>query len=284
MALATSDAIPKQVFQNNSGPTAANPWNATPNNSGYGFGNPALPGGRSLGTAGSSFSYQPTSYLNYPGSGNPWNTAGLGNLNSQTVAYTATLFVANPGTGLTEVNRTNAQWLQMTGRLSNGALFDMTTRDVNSGTRNVAALNTGIDPTWAAGTNDNGNGNSAQGVIGQISIGPDFRFSNKTSGGSSLRPTVQNGRMTVGTLSINDSNGKANTSGAASPVRALLYADQTSPDSGDVGTAYSNAVQASYATISDGTYAITQQEQFVTAKATDSSYSTYTAGVTAGAR
>ena len=62
----------------------------------------------------------------------------------------------NPGTGLTQVDRTDAQWLETTGRLQNGASFNMTTRDVNSGTRNVAALETGIDPTWAVGANDDG--------------------------------------------------------------------------------------------------------------------------------
>ena len=36
---------------------------------------------------------------------------------------------------------------------------------VHNRTSNVAALNTGIDPTWASGLNDSGNGNSAQGVI-----------------------------------------------------------------------------------------------------------------------
>jgi hypothetical protein len=276
VVLALSDAIPVQIFQGSSGSTSAKAWNATPNNSNYGQGNPSLPQ-VGLGVGGGTHQYQSTSLLNYPsgkfGTG-LWNSAGLGNLNSQTVAYTATCFVANSGTGLVELNRTDAQWLQLTSRLSNGASFNMTTRDVNSGTRNVAALNTGIDPTWTAGLNDDGNGNSAQAVVGQISIGPNFRFSNKTAGGAQLRPTVQNARMSVGTLSINDANGNANQS-TTDPVRALLYADAVS--------GYASPIQASYSSISDGTYAISQQEQFVTAKAVDGTYSTYTAGVTGGA-
>ena len=49
-----------------------------------------------------------------------WTTAGLGNLVSQRVAVTATTFAANPGTGLTKLNSSDAQWLQTTGRLQNG--------------------------------------------------------------------------------------------------------------------------------------------------------------------
>ena len=82
----------------------------------------------------------------------------------------------------------------------------MTTRDVNSGTRDVAALDTGVDPTWASGKNDAGNGNLPNGVstsvFDQTTIGPAMRFSNKTAGGAQLRPTVQNNRMAVGTLAI----------------------------------------------------------------------------------
>ena len=58
------------------------------------------------------------------------------------VAATATMFVANPGTGLLRLNRTQADSLQLTSRLPNGAYFNFSNRDTNSGTRNVAALST----------------------------------------------------------------------------------------------------------------------------------------------
>src|SRR5262249_41880489 len=154
----------------------------------------------------------------------PWNSAGTGNLDNKAVAVTATLFVANPGTGLDKVNRADAQWLQTTGRFSNGAAFNMTTRDVNSGTRNVAALNTGVDPSFAVGVNDDGNGNTPPAgatAQDQLNIGPGQRFSNKTAGGGQLRPTVQNNRMAVGTLSMSDAIGAVKDNGSSTPLRAL---------------------------------------------------------------
>ncbi len=286
--LAVSDAVPVQVFANSTAAAdghATTPWLRTPQDLNYGNGNTALAGG-AVGTAGTRQVYQSTANLNMPatatnprtgtafGTG-PWNTAGLGNLTSQTVATTATLFVANPGTGLTRVDRTDAQWLQTTGRLQNGAAFNMTTRDVNSGTRNVAALETGIDPTYAVGANDDGNGNAATGYTGQIAVGTGLRFSNKTAGGGELRPTVQVSRMAVGTLSINDANGTT-TSASTNPLRALSYSD-----SADGSAPY---VPANYYTIAGVTdpnsnpngqqYTIFQNEQFVTLKAPDASYNT----------
>ena len=293
---AVSDAVPVQVFADTSAAGtahAAAPWLSTPQDLGYGTGNAALPAG-TLGTAGVRQVYQATATLNMPaaatnprtgtafGTG-PWNTGGLNNLNSQTVATTATLFVANPGTGLTQIDRTDAQFLETTGRLQNGAAFNMTTRDVNSGTRNVSSLETGIDPTYSAGVNDDGNGNAADAATNQVSIGPGLRFSNKTAGGNELRPTVQASRLAVGTLSINDAasgtNRTVNT--AANPIRALAYSDST-----DGSAPY---VQANYYTIAGVTnaaanpngqqYTIFQNEQFVTLKAPDAAYATATPNV-----
>ena len=158
--MAISDVTATQGFAK--GGVAANNSGAyflTPTQAGYGMGNSSLPVA-AANSAGSRAQLQKEEVLNMPaGAADPnggtyssgvWNTAGVGNLNSKRVAITATLFTANPGTGLTHINRTDGQWLQMTGRLKNGADFNMTTRDVGSGTRNVAALNTGIDPSWAA--------------------------------------------------------------------------------------------------------------------------------------
>ena len=300
---ALSDAVPQQVFENNYGntsntftPVGGSPttvtgtsntsFNSNPLDMGYGNGNSSLPAG-SLGTAGTRNVYQTASVLNAapntqdprlaagtafggaalgtPGAGvGPWNNAsdgGLGNLNSQLTAITATAYVANPGTGLSQLDRTDANWLELTSRLANGAQFNMTVRDVNSGTRDVAALNVGVDPTWATGKNDNGNGNLPNGVSNSVfdqeSVGPAQRFSNKTAGGAQLRPTVQNNRMAVGTLSINDAGGN-DTQGNANPVRVLNYSDSV-----DGSSPY---VSPNYATISNGTYVIYQNEQVVTVK------------------
>jgi hypothetical protein len=293
--LAVSDAVPKQVFANTTGTAASEPWFSTPSNAGYGSGNTLLtaPANTTIATLGQPQYrqvYQSASSLNMAANASnprsttgatfgtgPWNTAGLGNLNSQYVASTATLFVANPGTGLTQVDRTDAQWLETTGRLANGAAFNMTTRDVNSGTRNVAALETGIDPTWASGVNDDGDGNSSTGGTLQAEIGSGIKFSNKTAGGNQLRPTVQANRFAVGTLSINDANGVANTT-SANPIRALAYSDSTNGSAPYVNASYftiagvntSSGVYAnsSYASANPTgqQYTIFQNEQFVTLK------------------
>jgi hypothetical protein len=302
--LALSDAVPQQIFVNNYGNTsntftpagsvtpvtvtgtANTSFNSNPLDLGYGQGNSSLAAG-SLGTAGSRATYQSPNVLNMPATAqNPraaqgttfgvgaWNNAtngGLGNLNSQLTAVTATAFVANPGTGLTQVDRTDADYLELTGRLANGAAFNMTTRDVNSGTRDVSALDTGVDPTFATGKNDDGNGNATNGVsntvFDQESIGSAQRFSNKTAGGAQLRPTVQNNRMAVGTLSINDAGGN-DTQGIANPVRVLSYSDSVNGT-----TPY---VSPNFNTISNGTYAIYQNEQVVTLRTPGAGYATNT--------
>src|SRR4051812_24420200 len=205
----------------------------TPGQEGYGKGNPAL-ATANLGTPGlraqlddqsvldfSTTKVDPATGANYV-AGNPGEHGGTNNLRNNTVAITATVFAANPGTGLERLNRTDAQFLQAAGRLANGADFNVTTRDVNSGTRNVASLNVGLDPSFAVGENDAGNGNSATGGTGQVNIGPGITFSNKTAGGGQLRPVVQNARMAIGHLGMSDAIGSANNTNSR-PVRALAY-------------------------------------------------------------
>jgi len=286
--MAVSDVVPVQAFQNDyssPGTAAATPWQARPNNFGYGTGNPALvnPSNR-LGVGGGRYALQSSTALNMttntvnPRTGSnftagPWNTAGLNNLTSTNIAATATLYVANPGTGLDRLSQTDAQWLELTGRLSNGAAFEMTTRDVNSGTHNVAALDVGVDPSWAVGVDDNGNGNDSTGTTGQISIGPSLRFSNKTSGGAQLRPTVENARMAIGTLSAGDANGIF-TSGKAYPVRALEIGVAATPDG-----AHTNVyVPSSASNIINAYYPVYQNEQFATLKAPNVNYASDTNG------
>lgn len=164
----------------------------------------------------------PQTGVNY-GTG-AWNSGTINNLTTKTVAVTATVFAANPGTGLTNLNKTNAQWLQTTGRLANGVDFNMTERDANSGTRNTAALNTGVDPSWAVGEDDGGNGYGA-GSAGTLecAIGATMHFSGKTAGGGLLRPTVQNNRMAVGVLGMSDAIGATKNNANADPLRAGVF-------------------------------------------------------------
>jgi hypothetical protein len=172
----------------------------------------------------------------------------------------------------------------MTGRLQNGATFNMTTRDVNSGTRNTAANNTGIDPSWAVGVNDSGNtlatnaattlAADAQDSIGHDANGnPLMRFSGKTSGGL-VAQTVENSRMGIGTLVLADSL-KASTAGSATPLNPLAYNPNPSTDTADQQPI--DFVYPTAQTIINGSYVIWQQEQYVTVKAPNSAYASESA-------
>jgi hypothetical protein len=326
---AVSDSAPLQNFSyaGASSPLLAN---GVPGQAGYGKGNPALTyvGGFETHLAGGNVQLTDQSAVNMvAGALNPsynpnqprtgsqtygvgaWNTAGVGNLNSTVVAQTATVYAANPGTGLEHLNRTDAQFLLATGHLQNGAAFNVTTRDLGSGTRSVSAVNAGLDPSYAVGVNDRGNGNAADGGTTQISIGsiavtgpgaqpgvtytiPGITYSNKTSGGAGLRPTVQNSRMAVGTLGMSDfisSNGQ----GVSRPTRALAYRDDANnindnsngnsfknwsedgagnPVSTAGDTASNAYVLPTARTISNGSYVLYQNEQFVTVKVPDATY------------
>lgn len=287
---------------------ASGAWNKRPGDLGYGKGNAALAVGstsQGLGQGNVRHELADATSLNMAAAAiNPrtgaafgagaWNTAGVGNLDNETVAITATLFVANPGTGLDKLNRSDARFLQATGRLANGADFNVATRDVNSGTLNVAALNAGLDPSFAVGENDAGNGNAADGGTTQVSIGGGITFSNKTSGGSQLRPTIQNARMAVGHLSTSDAIGSTNN-GNSRPLRALAYRDddddaangsnngyRPGTPSGDARDAYADPasntfVQASAQTIVNGSYALYQNETYVTVKRPDATFAGDTA-------
>jgi hypothetical protein len=203
---------------------------ASPGSAGYGQGNTALTAGTlktALGQSGADQQYQPTSVANEATTtvdpqtdanytAGPWNTAGANNITSVPFAVTAVTYSANPGTGLARLNESDAQWLQTTGRLENGALFNVVARTVDTGQRVVFALNTGIDPTWAVGSNDDGNSTSSTNADYQHSIGPSFRLDGKTSGGEA-ETTISQSRMGIGALSIPE----ARKATATAPIRAL---------------------------------------------------------------
>jgi hypothetical protein len=207
--------------------------------SGYGTGNPYLTAASSsniagLGVATSRQQFQPATVVNestdkvdpqsatsqtygqeYGTTRAPWATAGANNISSTQFAATAVGFVANPGTGLSRLNLGDAQWLETTSRLQNGASFDFVSRDVNTGQRVVSALNTGVDPSWAVGKNDGGN-TTGTNTNQQSLIGPGLRFSGKTSG-SEAESTIAQSRLAVGALSIAEARGSV----FAAPVREL---------------------------------------------------------------
>jgi hypothetical protein len=287
--MAISDVTTRQGF---STAGASGAFNKRPGEAGYGKGNAALSLGATtsgIGQGNVRHELVDATLLNMPaatinprtgaafGSG-AWNTAGVDNLDNETVAITATLFVANPGSGLEKLNRNDAQFLQAAGRLANGADFNVSTRDVNSGTLNVAATNVGLDSSFAVGENDNGSGTTAE-----TNIGGPLKFSNKTSGGSLLRPTVQNSRMALGHLSISDSIGSTKNS-VSRPIRALAYRDDDNDvadnsnnayrpviPTGDARDTYTDPSSGAFVapsanSIVDGSYVIYQNETYVTAK------------------
>jgi hypothetical protein len=237
-------------------PGTASPY-AAPGSPGYGQGNPALTPGAlltALGTADARQTFQssgianestaiddPLTDTNY--TSGPWNTAGANNITSTPIAATAVTYSANPGTGLYRLDLGDTQWLQTTGRLQNGALFDVVARTVDTGQRIVFAANTGIDPSWAVGSNDDGNSTSTTAANEQHSIGAYFRYDGKTSG-SEAEKTIAQGRMTLGALSVPEARAAASNA----PVRALDidFTDQTDVNPADDST---NFIRASFSSM-----------------------------------
>jgi hypothetical protein len=222
---------------------------AAPGTAGYGLGNPALalaPNNISgLQVASSRQQLQPATIVNEstnktdPNTGanyaaGPWNTAGTNNLTTTPVAAAALAFVANPGTGLLRVDKGDAQWLQLTGRLQNGALFNVVQRSAGAGQRVVGAASYGIDPSWAVGTNDDGNTTTTAQAGAQHSIGNSLRFSGKTSDTEVLN-TVSQSRMGVAAdLSL----AQARSAKGTAPIRTLdvYFNGLTDPTTGGGGT------------------------------------------------
>ena len=251
--MAISDVNARQGFAVGSSANAA--WHRVPGTNGYGKGNQALnlaaPGDiQGLGAANVRHELNVGSIANMnagdtnPNTGTtygvgPWNTAGVDNLNNVTVANGGLTYIANPGTGMTRVNRTDATWLHTTGRLANGADFNVATRDEFSGTINTAVSNIGLDVSWSTGENDNGNGNAPDGGTAQTRIGSSIKFSNKTSGSSQVRPTVQNARMGFGHLTSSESV-PVSTNSNQRPLRVMEFRD----DDNDLSDGSNNALPA----------------------------------------
>jgi hypothetical protein len=225
---------------------------------GYGLGNTALTTASTytgLGVGNVRQQFQPTTILNESTNiydpvtatsntpnatyaAGPWNTAGVNNITSTNIAAVGVTYSANPGTGLERLDKGDAQWLQVTGRLQNGALFNVVARTVDTGQRIVFADNTGVDPSWAVGSNDDGNSTSTANANLQHSIGPSLRFDGKTSG-SEAEKTIAQSRMAVGALSVPEANAAASNA----PIRALNidFTDQTNVNPADDSTDFIEA-------------------------------------------
>ena len=184
---------------------------------------------------------------------------GDSHLRNESIAVVPFAMAANPGTGLTQLREAEVKFLNAAGRLPNGADFNTVTREIGSGTRNQGANNVNLDPSWAGGERDrrslatgnvaevdvDGNAvtvrpgdeiNPAKDLFGvdasstasqqpkEHRVGPQMRFSDKSSGGSGVRPTVVNNRMSMGILSTGDVGDRGIAGTAASrtdPMRVL---------------------------------------------------------------
>ena len=130
-------------------------------------------------------------------------------MTSQQYAVTAVAYAANPGTGLQRIHKGDTQWLLTTGRLQNGADFNVVMRANDAGQRTVPAVNVGVDPSWAVGENDGGNTGAGSAIANeQRNVGPGIRFSGKTSG-TAAREVIVQSRLGFGPLSIAETRGAA---------------------------------------------------------------------------
>ena len=131
-------------------------------------------------------------------------------------AATAVTYSANPGTGLERSTKAIPSGCKQQADFKTGALFNVVARTVDTGQRVVFALNTGIDPSWAVGSNDDGNTTSTAGANAQHSIGASLRFDGKTSG-SKAETTISQSRMALGGFSIPEAQKAKSTA----PIRRL---------------------------------------------------------------
>ena len=237
---------------------------ALPGQAGFGRGNPALLPSAAvsgIGTAGGRQQFQPETIANQstdkvnPESttgqayaAGPWNTAGANNIDSKQFAVTAVGFAANPGTGLKQIVGQDAKWLQATGRLQNGANFNVVSRANDAGQRTVPAISVGLDPSWAVGENDDGNTSGSTAQAAQRSVGAGFRFSGKTSGGDASVAVAQS-RLGIGALSISDARGASSTA----PIRLLDVDFNHTADTGNLADYtrinYDNIINFNYKAI-----------------------------------
>ena len=226
-------------------------------------------------------------------------------LRNDAVAVVPFTVSANPGTGLDSISEDDARFLQVAGRLQNGANFNSATRDIGSGTRNQGGNNLNVDPSWAAGERDrvatgtysvtdvDGNvvdvrpGDEAKPGVnfatGTGSENPNehrpslvSRYADKDSGGGAQRPTILGQRMALGILSVGDVGSRARSNSTTSPLRVLgidfqntdyAGASDTNGD-GRIDGSDVGAVQPTADNVTSGRYQLWSAAQAVTVRGT----------------
>lgn len=178
-------------------------------------------------------------------------------------------FIANRGTGLQTVAKTDLQYLYVTGRMPSGLNLVGATRDIGSGTRNGAMNTTGIDPSWGRGDN------RGDRVDSPSPLGPNHQSTN-CGGSSIMEEAVRWRRLAVGytgtfggSRAVADANSGRyelldiinNLDGGTTPVRISIGAivNNCDPDAGwRVGgpqtiTTYGDPFATDYDWDNDGT-------------------------------
>jgi hypothetical protein len=114
------------------------------------------------------------------------------------IAWVPIAFVANRGTGLSNVDMSTLQYIFATGRSKNGENFAGCTRDSGSGTRNAAMNSIGVDPSFGRGENLGAKNNAIVALSDQVArLGPLHQFANLDASGTMVK-AVQYGRLAVG--------------------------------------------------------------------------------------
>jgi len=178
--------VPTSWFVTN--PTASTPaWNARPGDASYGT-NP-------LSTVAGKSNQLKSLTDNITATPLNTNTAtpDAHTVYDTTLAWVPIGYIANPGTGLTDVRATELQHLYTTGRMPNGENLVSAVRDSGSGTRNAAMNSLGIDPSFGRGENIS----LKNSTINFDELGPVFAPDAK-GGSSRMEGVVQNSRLAVG--------------------------------------------------------------------------------------
>jgi hypothetical protein len=267
-------------------------FNRAPREVGYGRGRPST-------TSGKNAAFQRLGDVGTLAGGlNPATT----HLRDQSLAVVPFTISASVGTGLASLKEADVQMLTVVGRLPNGADFGYTTRDIGSGTRNQGANNYNVDASWSGGERDRvflgrvtsgaydassfnttSEGGEAvtvapgdeqqptRSVLGTGSVNINEHrpsaiatFSDKTSGGSAVRPRVQTSRMALGVLSAGDvGNNRAFLSTESNPFRVLAINFDDKFGSSEAGSGF-GAVLPNALNVTTGAYQMWSASQAVT--------------------
>ncbi len=121
------------------------------------------------------------------------NTPDANTIFDTDIALVPVATIANPGTDLVQIDMSDLQYYNTTGRGKNGQNLVVATRDVGSGTRNAYANGIGVDPSWNIGDNIGVRSSASADDL----AGPDYQPTNR-GGSSRIEGSVTNNRFAIG--------------------------------------------------------------------------------------